>query len=85
MGQKWVKKAFFPKMILDQLACSNKCFWPIWSPWRRGLAHGNSQNALKMGHFGTKNGSKMGQKRVFPNVIPDHLIWDAQTSVFSPF
>ena len=27
-----------------------------------------------MGHFGTKHGSKIGQKRrVFPKVIPDHL------------
>ena len=26
-----------------------------------------------MGHFGTKNGSKMGQKGVFPKMIPAHL------------
>ena len=32
-----------------------------------------SQNALKMGCFGTKNGSKMGQKRIFSNLILDHL------------
>ena len=32
-----------------------------------------SQNALKMGCFGTKNGSKMGLKRIFPNLILDHL------------
>ena len=32
-----------------------------------------SQNALKMGCIGTKNGSKMGQKRIFPNLILDHL------------
>ena len=32
-----------------------------------------SQNALKMGCFGTKNGSKMGQKRIFPKLILDHL------------
>ena len=69
MGQKRV----FPKMIRDHLRCSNKCFEPILSPWRRVLAHGKSPNALKMGHFGTKNGSKMGQKCVFPKVIPDHL------------
>ena len=36
------------------------------------MGHGKSQNALKMGHFGTKNGSKMGEKRVFPKVILDH-------------
>ena len=29
---------------------------------------------LEMGGcFGTKNGSKMGQKRIFPNLILDHL------------
>ena len=32
-----------------------------------------SQNALKMGRFKSKNGSKMGQNRVFPKVILDHL------------
>ena len=32
-----------------------------------------SKNALEMGCFGTKNGSKMGQKRIFPNLILDHL------------
>ena len=31
------------------------------------------QNALKMGCFGTKNGSKVGQKHIFPNLILDHL------------
>ena len=29
--------------------------------------------ALKMRCFGTKNGSKMGQKRIFPKLILDHL------------
>ena len=28
---------------------------------------------LENGCFGTKNGSKMGQKRIFPNLIRDHL------------
>ena len=36
------------------------------------MGHGKSQNALKMGQFGTKHGSKMGEKRVFPKVILDH-------------
>ena len=31
------------------------------------------QNALKMGCFGTKKGSKMGQECVFPKMILDHL------------
>ena len=28
---------------------------------------------LVVAHFGTKNGSKMGQKHIFPNLILDHL------------
>ena len=72
-GSPGRKKSFFPKLFLDHLVCSNKCFSAVLSPWWRVLGHGKSQNALKMGHFGTKNGSKMGQKLVFPKVIPDHL------------
>ena len=60
-------------MILDHMECQKKCFqrvlcslWPV-------LALLKSQNALKMGCFVTKNGSKMVQKCVFPKVIPDHL------------
>ena len=26
-------KHVFPKLILDHSGCSNKCFWPILSPW----------------------------------------------------
>ena len=37
------------------------------------LVFRESQNALKMGCFGTKNESKMGQKRIFPNLILYHL------------
>ena len=37
-----------------------------FGPWK-------CQNALKMGCFGTKNGSKMGQNRIFPNLILDRL------------
>ena len=43
------KKRFFPKLFLDHLGGSNKCFWAILSPWWRVLGHGKSQNALKMG------------------------------------
>ena len=32
-----------------------------------------SQNALKMGSFGTKNGSKMGQKCVFSKNDPQTI------------
>ena len=31
-----------------------------------------SQSALKMGCFGTKKGSEMGQKRIFPNLFLNH-------------
>ena len=72
-GSPGRKKSFFPKLLLDHLGCSDKCFWAILSPWWPVLGHGKSQNALKMGHFGTNNGSKMGQKRVFPKMILDHL------------
>ena len=54
-------------MVLKQVVLAH------FEPVATGLAHGKSQNALEMGHFETKNGSKMGQKRVFPKVIPDHL------------
>ena len=37
------------------------------------MGHGKCQNALNTGRFGTKNGSKMGQKCVFSKVIVDHL------------
>ena len=48
-------------------------FWTILSLWWPIFVLRKSQNALKMGCFGTKNGSKMGQKRIFPNLIRDHL------------
>ena len=41
-------------------------WWPI-------LVLRKSQNAFKMGCFGTKSGSKMGQKTLFPKLILDHL------------
>ena len=67
------KKIVFSNLFVDHLGCSNKCFWAILSPWWRVLGHGKSQNALKMSRFGTNNASKMGQKCVFPKMIPDHL------------
>ena len=33
MGQKWVKNAFFKKVIVDNLACSAKCLETILSPF----------------------------------------------------
>ena len=56
-----------PFMMLKQVVLAH------FEPVATSLPNGKFQNALKMGHFGTKNGSTMGQKRVFPKVIPDHL------------
>ena len=56
------KKDFFPKMILDHMECQNKCFWCVLSSLWPVVALLKSHNALKMGCFATKNGSKMGQK-----------------------
>ena len=64
------KKSPFSKMILDDMECQNKC---VLSSWWPVLALLKSQIALKMGSFGTKNGSKMGQKMFFPKMILDHL------------
>ena len=44
-----------------------------FEPVATGFVPWKIQNALNMGHFRTKKGSKMGQKRIFPKVIPDHL------------
>ena len=61
--------------------------WRVLSSWWPVLALLKSQNAFKMGCFATKNGSKMGQKSVFPKMILDHLgclnKWDEP--ILSPF
>ena len=64
-GSPGRKKSFFPKLFLDHLGCSNKCFWDVLSPWWRVLGHGKSQNALKMGRFGTNNGTKWVKNAFF--------------------
>ena len=65
----------------------NKCSWTVLSSWWPFLALRKSQNALKMGCFATKNGSKMGQKRIFPNLILYHLgcTNGCNESILSPF
>ena len=44
-----------------------------FEPVATGFGTWKIPNSLKMGHFGTKNGSKMGPERVFPKMILDHL------------
>ena len=68
MGQQGLpgakKKILFSKMIPDHKACQNKCFWCVLSSLWPVVALLKSQNALKMGCFGTKDQSKMAQKWV---------------------
>ena len=74
-GQKWVKngsKTHFTKIDPGPLGMLKQMFLAHFEPVVTCLAHGKCQSALKMGHFGTKNGSKMGEKRAFPKVIQDH-------------
>ena len=77
MGQQGLlgakKKRLVLKTIPDHMKCQNKCLWRVLSLWWPVVALLKSQNALKMGCFGTKNGSKMGQKWVFPKMSQDHL------------
>ena len=73
---KWVKngsKTRFSKNDPGPFGMLKQVVLAHFEPVATGFGSWSSQNALKMGHFGTKNGSKMGQKRVFPKVIPDHL------------
>ena len=74
--QKWVKsgsKTCFSKSDRGPFGMLKQVFSALLGPWRPGLAHGKSQIALKVGRFGTKKGSKVGQKRDFPKVILYHL------------
>ena len=78
--QKWVKngsKMYFskndPRSFGVHKQVTNKRNEPILSPLQANLATPKSQNALKMGCFGTKNQSKMGQKCVFPKILLDYF------------
>ena len=55
------------------MECQNKRFWRCFSSGWPFVALLKSPNALKMGSFGTKNGSKMDQKCVFPKILLDYL------------
>ena len=72
-GPPCAKNDIFQKMILDHMECQNNCFWRLLSSWWPVLALLKSQKALKRGCFATKNGTKMGQKCVFPKFTLDHL------------
>ena len=59
------KAVLGPKVILDHLGCSNKCFWPVLSPWCHVLAHAKFKNAWKMGRLGSKDASKWVKNTIF--------------------
>ena len=65
------KKFFFCKFVPRPFGMLKQAFLAHFEPV--ALAHGKSQNALKMGRFGSKDGSKMGRKRAFAKVTMDHL------------
>ena len=66
------KKIIFSKVVPRPLGMLKHVFLGRFEPVVTRLGHGKSQNALKMGRFGPKYASKMGEKRVFPKVIQDH-------------
>ena len=67
------KKIIFSKVVPRPLGMLKQVFLGHFEPVAARFGPWKSQNALKMGRFGTNNGSKMGQKRVFPKMILDHL------------
>ena len=67
------KKNIFSKVVPTPLGMLKQVFLGRFEPLVARFGPWKIQNALKMGHFGTNNGSKMGQKRVFPKVILGHL------------
>ena len=64
-GSPGRKKSFFPKLFLDHLGCSNRCFWAVLSPWWRVLGHGKSQKCLENGSFWDQKWVKNGSKTRF--------------------
>ena len=74
--QKWVKnglKTRFSENDPGPFGMLKEVVLAHFEPVATSFGSWKFQNALTMGHFRTKNGSKMGQKRVFRKVIPDHL------------
>ena len=66
MGQKWVKKVVFQKKTSQTIwGAQTSEMSPLVAQKQAILPSPDSQNALEMGCFGTKNQSKMDQKRCF--------------------
>ena len=67
------EKMIFSKVVPRPFGMLKQVFLARFVPVVAPFGPWKIPNALKMGRFGTKKGSKMGQKRVFPQVIPDNL------------
>ena len=67
------KKMIFSKIVPRPLGMLKQVFLGHFEPVVARFGPWKISKCLGNGPFGTNNGSKMGQKRVFPKVIPDHL------------
>ena len=69
----WAKKITFSKVVPRPLGMLKQVFLGRFEPVVARFCQQKTQHALKFGRFlGTKNGSKMGQKHMFPKEIVDH-------------
>ena len=73
-GVSGAKKMIFFKVVPGPLGMLKQVFLARFKPVVARFGPWKIPNASKMGRHGTKDGSKMGEKRVFPQVIFDHSI-----------
>ena len=74
--EKWVKngsKTRFSKSDLGPFGMLKEVFSAHFDPVQTPSGPWKIPKCLKNGSCWTKKGSKMGQKRIFPKVIMDHL------------
>ena len=67
------EKIIFSKVVPRPLGMLKHVFPGRFEPVVARLGPWKIPKCLENGRFKTKNGSKMGQKRVFPKIILDHL------------
>ena len=72
-GQRWVPKKNFSKVVPRPLGMLKQVFLARFEPVVARFGPWKIPYCLENGLFWDKNGSKMGQKRIFPKVILDHL------------
>ena len=91
-GQGWVgppgspgrKKSYFPKVFLDHLGCSSKCFSPVvarFGPWRFPKC---LENGLFWDQKWVKNGSKTQFSKADPGALPNLRNLAPKTGIFCP-